>query len=260
MPVVIERYPAVVTDNQDPDKDFQVKVKCAGLLGDEEAELPFWIPPTLDWGWVYVPDIDEQIEIEVVVSSDQDEIFGQSTLEHLNATWRGKRFYSTEATPPTPILDVFRENYGKRRGFATPAGHYFVFDDTDGSVTWILNWQNGDDDFTQMIIDTDGTVKLLRADKSTLHLKDSELELLVDGNGAGLKITGKDGNTVALFGNAGVKATIADHLEVLWGNLKTWLDAHTHTTGMGPSGPPIPPVSPAWDGNINSSKLKFPDG
>lgn len=259
MPVLIERHPAVVTDNQDPDKNFRIKAKCAGLLGDEEAELPFWIKPVFDWGWLYLPDVDEQIEIEVVVSSDNDEIAGQATLEHINATWRGKRFYSAEATPPTPILEVFKENYGKRRGFATPAGHYFVFDDTDGSVTWILNWQNGKKDFTQLVIETDGTVKVIRADKSTIHLKDNELELLVDGNGASLKITGKNGDTVSLFGNAGVKAAIADHLEVLWNNLKTWLTSHTHPTGMGPSGPPSSPP-PAWDSNINSNKLKFPDG
>lgn len=259
MSIIVERFEAVVTDNQDPDEDFRIKVKCAGVLGDEESNLPFWIQPCFDWGWVYVPDVDEQVEIEMVVSSDQDESFGQSIIEAPDLRWRGKRYYSNDEENPTIFNDIFKENYGKRRGFATPNGHYFVFDDTDDKRLISLNWQNGDDDFTKISIENDGALKIERSDKATLHLKDDELEMLLDGNGAGVKITGKDGDTVTLLGDNAVKVAIADHLQTLWGDLKLWLDTHTHPTPAGPSSPSTVP-GPSWNSAISSSKLKIPDG
>lgn len=64
-------------------------------------------------------------------------------------------------------------------------------------------------------------------------------------------------------GVAQVAVTIAEHLEQLWGQMvqaATTFDAHTHGTGVGPSGPATPPSNyPAWDGNINSTKVLIPD-
>jgi len=61
-----------------------------------------------------------------------------------------------------------------------------------------------------------------------------------------------------------VSAMIAERFETLYNALIGWLDAHTHSTGVGPSGPPIPPLASTpgqapWDPLIISTKLKFPD-
>ncbi len=63
-------------------------------------------------------------------------------------------------------------------------------------------------------------------------------------------------------GDGAVSVAIAETLEVLWGDLNTWLDAHVHPTGVGPSGPPTPPLSATnapWDPDINSDKVTIPD-
>jgi hypothetical protein len=88
------------------------------------------------------------------------------------------------------------------------------------------------------------------------------LELVIEA-GAALKIEGKDANAKATLGDGAVSMTISEHLETLYGNLKTALETynpHVHPTAWGPSGPAAPVlVVPPWDPTIKSSKLKTPD-
>jgi len=137
---VIQKEPhtAVVSDNLDPETRGRIQVRSLSLLGSDDVVLHIWIEPCFDWGWFYVPDIGEQVEIEVVSGSDKDEIPGQAFLEAPDFRWRGKRFYSTSQ----PVPSDFKVNYGKRRGFATPGGHIFIFDDTPGLETITLTWKN----------------------------------------------------------------------------------------------------------------------
>jgi hypothetical protein len=74
-----------------------------------------------------------------------------------------------------------------------------------------------------------------------------------------LKVEGSALNAKLTLGNGAVSATISERLEILWGQLKLWLDTHVHPTGTGPSGVSVP-ASPSWDSTINSGKLTFPDG
>lgn len=80
-----------------------------------------------------------------------------------------------------------------------------------------------------------------------------------------IKIEGSALTAKLTLGTGAVSAAIAQHLSTLWGQLVTWLTAHTHPTGTGPSGPPLPnsspPVNPPpWLAIIESSKMTFPDG
>lgn len=320
---ITERYTATVTSTEDEENRGRIKVACAQLLGDEDSELPDFIEPSLDWGWFVVPDVGEQVEIEVVTGTETDESPGQGLLEGGtdNVRWRMVRPYTDEELDgestniPAPIHPEFvAENYGKRRGFATPAGHILLFDDTEGAtkifLTWVKELSEPDQalktdpaNITQVLIDVDGSFKVTTLEKTFLHLKPvddgngleislneandvlkldgdgkafevsldggshivkldaggTKLELTID-SGAGMTITGKDADTVTELGVADVSAAIADHLETLWGKLNTWLDAHVHGTGVGPSSPPTTGPSEVWDGSINSNKLKFPDG
>jgi hypothetical protein len=262
----IERYPATVTVNEDPDKRGRIKVNCPGIVGDEDGELPMFIEPALDWGWFYIPDVGEIIEIEVETGLEQDESFAQSSIDNLNAKWRGVRFYGNEdGDEPTKINDVFTKNQ-KTRGFATPLGHYMIFDDTEDTpvvtMTWVKKKDAGEEDISQITF-TNDSIKLSYLKKQSIELKDGEIEIKLS-DGAAIKITGKDSDAETVLGNGAVKAAIADHLKDLWNSLKQKLDTsdnHTHPTGMGPSGPPNPTIScPSWDSSIESSKLTFPDG
>ena len=106
-------------------------------------------------------------------------------------------------------------------------------------------------------------VKLPKASTVTISIED----------GATLTLTDKDGAATLTLGDGAVKMAVADHLEVLYGNLKAEFDAfnadylaHTHLYAFGPTGPGsggTPPAgaftAPDWDPNINSDKLTTPD-
>jgi hypothetical protein len=275
-----------VTKVNEDDPPGYIRVVCAGLLGDEEAELPLPVAPCFDWGWFYIPDIGETVEVEVVTTSVEDESFAQSSIDDLDITWRNKRYHTsdetekgTEARPVHP--DFTSENYGKRRGFATPVGHIFLFDDTEGKTKVYLTWvkeKDNTDDVTTLLFDSDGTAKLfIFGGKHFVHLKENEYELNLDegkhtfvmkenelevklDSGASAKVVGKDGDTVTTLGDGAVTATISQTLEEFWTNsvLIEFLK-HKHPTAMGPSGPPDTPL-PNWEPAINSTKLKMPDG
>jgi hypothetical protein len=257
----VRTFLARVLNNQDPDKRGRVKVSCPDLLGTNR-ELPDWVEPLLDWGWFYVPDVDELIEIEVLLTTGRDTRGLETSIHNLNMKWRGARFYGGEATDaPRPIPELFKENYRGRRGFATPNGHILYFDDTPGKQEITLSWTDGSEppEYSSITLDKEGTILLsLNGGEHLFHLKDNELEVKLS-EGASLKVTGKDSNTVTVLGDGGVKAAIADHLQTFYSLVKGVFDPHIHPTGMGPSGQTATPF-PAWDSTINSNKLKFPDG
>ena len=269
MTIQTETYPATVTSNQDPEERGRIRVACVGLLGDEDAELPMFVEPILDWGWFVVPDVDEIIEIEVVTASHMDENFGQASIDNLDIKWRGQRFYgNSEGDEPTVVHEFFTaENYGKRRGFATPFGHVIMFDDTARAPKIVITWtsekqETADDKISQITFDTDGSVKLSVLGKHSIHLKENEIEMKL-AEGAALKIIGKDSAAATVLGDGGVKAAIADHLETFYTSLiKVHLEALFVPTAFGPSGPASAGIGPAptWDATINSNKLRFPDG
>lgn len=186
MPVITERYEAIVSSIEDTDKRGQIEVICPALMGDYETPLPQLADPAPDWGWFYIPDVGEQVEIEVVVSSDRDESFGQAALEALAPVWRSKRFYSlaeleddADGSVPRPIHDDFKAtNYGKRRGFCTPWGHVFLFDDTDGDPRIYLTHMGKQlepgkapqpADYTRIEIEPDGSLRIGFLDTHLLH-------------------------------------------------------------------------------------------
>lgn len=265
-----ETHPAIVTANNDDQKRGRIRVACAELLGDLDADLPMWVEPIPDWGWFYVPDVGETVEIEVISgNAELDESFGQASIDALDVKWRGARFYGDQqgdGQQPTPVHPGFTgDTYGKRRGFATPFGHTFIFDDTDGSQTIILSWVQEAETtdaqkLTQLVFEPDGTLKATVLGKHSFHLKENEMDIRLD-DGATWKVDGKDANATGVLGDGAVKVAIADHLESLYGTLKAFIEGAIVPTAMGPSGT-IQAGSgsaPDWDDNINSSKLSVPD-
>lgn len=229
-----ERYTGIVVANDDPDQRGKIKVACAGILGDEDTALPDWIPPVLDWGWFYVPDIGEIVEIEINTSDETDEMPGQSSIDGMDVHWRGKRFFTGDTVEANnevrQVNENFLTNYTKRRGFATPNGHVIYFDDKSGSQKIEIIWKKGSS--TQTIAIDDSGIVVTDKNGSTIEM---------DGSG-GVTITSTDftakTNTVNLVDGA-------DQWVVRGDELLQWLNAHTHPTGMGPSGTPSVPAIPA---------------
>lgn len=214
-------YPAKVTFNADPEKRGAIRVACVGIMGEEDTEIPIDVYPVHDWGWFYVPDVGEIVDIEVCEGSEEDEQFGQMSIDNLDMKWRSGRYYgNTEGDTPTPIHETFTsKNYGKRRGFATPAGHVFMFDDTEGQEEITLSWKDGS---AFIRIDSKGSV------------------LLSATNGATLTIEADTGKIIATSGKIEING--AEQAAILGNLFKQYFDMHTHPTGTGPSGPPIVPM------------------
>ncbi len=200
-----ERFNATVTDNVDPRKRGRIKVKCLELLGDD-TEHPAFINPCFDWGWFFVPDVGEEIEIEATVSDDQEEdAYGQAFLEAPNLRWRGKRFVAENGEAPRPPHSQLTEtNYGKRRGFGTPTGHVLLFDDTEGGETVTLSWKRGGaEEYAFISLDKDGSVILSNTKGGCLYLNAADGEnSLIDEHGNSFSSRADSMNMIDIFNNS----------------------------------------------------------
>lgn len=172
MPVGKETCSAIVSSTDDPKQLGRIRVKCETLTGDPDVELPRFIEPCLDWGMFFIPDVGEEIEIEYIVSGDQDEgVPYQAFIEEPRYKWRGKRFRSDGGEAPRPIDELFKQNYGKRRGFVSPGGHILLFDDTIGSEQVTLAWKRkADGKVANISFDKNGSVTLSNQNGATLFL------------------------------------------------------------------------------------------
>lgn len=205
--MITETYDATVMsiDAEEPNPRGRIKVACVGLLGDEESTLPMWVEPAFDWGWFYVPDIGETVEIEVVSSSEQDEQFGQASIDNLDIHWKGKRQYTDEETDgetePRPVPEDFKTNYGKRRGFATPNGHIIYFDDTEDAQKIQITWKQGDD-FQFITFDETGSIVMSNKNGGFIHLDaENGATTIVDENGNTISSNDKGIKLVDIFKN-----------------------------------------------------------
>jgi len=250
---MIEIYPAIVTSNEDEEQRGRIQCACAGLMGDEETPLPQWIEPKFDWGWFYVPDVGEIVELEVIAGTEQDEQFGQSSIDNLDIHWCGRRSYTDaegdddgDAPEERQIHDDFvAEAYAKRRGFATPWGHIFMFDDTEGTPRIWLTWmkeqlEQGEApeaaNYTRVEIEPDGSFKVGLLAKHYFHIQteDNQMILSLDeekhkltlnpdmfesivGEGNNIKVEAQEADAVCTIGDGAVSAVQAEHL-------KAWLD------------------------------------
>jgi hypothetical protein len=290
MSVTAETHIAKVTAVDDPEKRGRIRVACATIMGSEDEELPMWIEPAHVWGWFFVPDVGELVEIEIVAGADDDEQPGQASIDSLDATWRGTRFYGNEDAEEgegrTPIASDFTAtNYGKRRGLCTPTGHVLMFDDTAGKEQVSLTWANAEGLRSFIAFDDDGSCVLNTHSGHLLFLnsKDGELSLIDQhGNtyatneegsklitGDGKTMIDLRGGTVQVSGDSVVVACKTAQLAA--GNVKLGdgpaaaitesliqgvkfmaaFVSHTHPTGMGPSGPPAP--NPDFLGSLSQT-------
>lgn len=172
MTIIKEPYPAIVSNTDDPLKRGRIKVKCVQLSGDPDKELIGWIDPCLDWGWFYVPDVDEEVEIEAVASDGNTlGVPRQAFIESARLRWRGKRFQSEQGDEPRLPHDFFKTNYGKRRGFFTPLGHVLYFDDTPGSEEVTITWTNeANDAYSFLTFDKNGSILLNSSEGAALFM------------------------------------------------------------------------------------------
>ncbi len=240
----VRKYTAQVrhVEGEDRPGPGWVKVTCPDFIGTDEV-LPDWIRPLLDWGWFYVPDIDELIEIEVLYGTSRDDVQGQSAIYNPQIRWRGKRFYGGEETDaPRPVPDDFTgAHYGKLRGFATPNGHLILFDDTEDEPSVTIRWHRkvGETDkYASLSFDKDGKTKLTNQDGTEVHLDGGDAVVTCDKCNikAATEITLGDQATLGV-------ARLTDPVATAPGML-TWMTAVAAAinglVGPGTIAPPVP--------------------
>lgn len=199
-----EPFTAIVSNNNDPATRGRIKVICEAILGDQEIDE--WAEPAINGpGWFFVPEVDDEIEIEVNRRID--------TETSLNIRYRSQVY-----NDDSPVNDIFKKGYDdkgpKRMGLVTAAGHLLIFD-------------NGDNP-TVNVVHGAGTFMRLNADKSVNIGQNWEGKELV------FMEIDKNGNVGLAKG-----ALEGPHNAILGDLLAALFDAHTHPTGVGPSGPPV---------------------
>jgi uncharacterized protein involved in type VI secretion and phage assembly len=257
-------YRARVTAVNDPEKRGRIKVIALEVGNTDTPDI--WAYPAFagagaDRGWFWPPEVGDVVWIAYPRGRlDNPPVYfgGHSAVGKVPAELG---YPDGDDTVPT------------RRGFVTRMGHTFVLNEEAGKEEIDLVWRKPgsaptdpdsatrDGDEASLKFMPDGSIFTTAKNGSTVQIdttnkkiviedKDNSNTITIDSNG----ITIKTGAKVVIDGASSfdVKAQavnlggdILTEPAVLGQSLLTWLTSHIHPTGVGPSGPPTPPPTPA---------------
>jgi uncharacterized protein involved in type VI secretion and phage assembly len=244
----VGKFRGFVVDNADPETRGRIKLRVPSVLGEAATD---WALPCMPYGgaeglgMLHVPPVGAQVFVEFLEGDVSAPV------------WTGTFWRQSGETPEDysgPDTKVIR----------TDSGHVLIFDDTDGEETITLK-STAD---AQVVMDHEGSLALTDASGGTVILDANAMELTVrDANGneivmsaSGIDCTDANGNKITATG-AGVeiKASAIVNIEgsmvtvagsggeplIKGTSFMSIFNSHTHPTGVGPSGPPIAPMTPA---------------
>lgn len=136
--VITERHVGTVTENADPEFRGRLRVRCDTLLATGQ-EFPFWIEPspialagqadgTTDAGVWYLPTAGTPVLLHVTVGHELDEVPGETAIAGPEVRWSPAALTDFDSFP-----SILLTNYPERRGWTTPRGSAWFFDDTEGA-------------------------------------------------------------------------------------------------------------------------------
>ena len=271
-------YRAIVADNLDPEKRGRIKLYSPDLNQNASDTLDRWVDPAFDYacgpttdenknarplhGTFWPPEIGDFVRVAY--------LNGDPSYPHIY--WGG---WYIEGGVPEKLGhdeggDTKKGTSPIKRGMVTKAGHALVFNDKKDEESIELSWK---DSSAKLTIDKKATVTLITGKSSVTIDKDGKSIKIIDENentillnDKGVTITTKKDVKVTADGGVTVKAPKVDidsgkvtltsssgQAAVLGDNLKSWLENHTHGTGVGPSTPPVVPPPPT----ILSTKAKL---
>ena len=259
------KYPGLVLQNEPPDDGThhrgEITVQVPGILeetadGTDNQALEVIARPCFLPGFFFIPKIGDQVWVEFAAGDINSPL------------WTGV-WYPDDAAPQTAEPAAPDQD---QKVIRTASGHVITLDDKDQDEKIVLHHKTGasiqmDKDGNVLIANQNGSFVFLNAkdgemtfgeehgnlitmndngvllankgSKVTLEMKDGKLTILapdgVDVMGGKVAI---HTSTISLGGQAAIEP-------VLLGNIFMSLyNAHTHPTAMGPSGPPLPPLTP----------------
>lgn len=245
------KYRGVVVANRDPEMRGRLQLRVPSVLGEQSTG---WALPCLPYGGVNnqgmftIPDVDAQVWVE----------FEEGNVDHpiwVGVFWRQSDDIPEEGKLAEPTTRLIR----------TRAGHVLQFDDASGDERFRLAHPAG----TELKIQPKGTVTLDVADGSRMVLDaESRKVVLEDSHGntltmdaSGTVLEDSSGNKIEMTA-AGItlealQINVTGQQVNLGGSAgealikgQTFLamfNSHTHvcTAPGSPSGPPVPPLTPA---------------
>lgn len=250
----------------------------------DPVEYPAWVPPRFpmtestdgeiaDSGFFFVPNVGTTVEFQITIASSFDQSPGQASISNPDPRWLGCVW-----NPADELNEDFTTNYPNRQGWRTRTGHLLMFDQTEDDEKIILRHGGTGKDgagsfmsFTkegnviiateggQMIYinDEDGEVTVLDKNSNLIGLNSDGITLaqggsgqMIDMNDQGVFITVAGNCTVTAndvtlsAGSVNLGATAIESV-IKGQTFQTLFNAHTHPTGVGPSGPPVVPLTGA---------------
>jgi hypothetical protein len=284
-------YDGVCVDNEDPSEQGRIKVKVPGVAG--RVPIGDWAWPTSLWsgrdsGFFVVPDVGDPVTVTFRNGNP-------SYPKYTGGSWPkvggNDNFTPKGYVDGSPVIRMFRTKSGHELAFCdNPEDRYCHFlwnsGDDDGKVTHVTidkdgsvlveNHKGGVLEMTAL--EDDENVNRIQDDRGNFILQDKDGTIVQDHNGNKL-ILSKD--LMEVTGSKNFRFN-GEEMDVQVKKLKveaageeavrgtTWFDwfvntflkhylAHTHGTGVGPSGPPMPPpLQMPVKTDVLTNKVLFP--
>ena len=289
-------YRGTCMNNEDPDEQYRIQVRVPIVTGRDTHGS--WAWPIAKWagrdsGDVCVPDVDDPV-IVVFENGHRDHPMylggwwpspeGDNFGAGMEAYTDGKptkRIFKTKAGHELSFEDdpenlscklVWHDPEGDKYSFFAftkegslqMANHKGCFvelraEDDDERVLIMNNDPNSDEPGNMFTQDKDGT-KIVDFSGNFIEMKKNAIQIvgtkdvIINSQGVNVKTGGM------AVGNVAIESSVKGTTWMTWfiSTFLTWLNTHTHPTGVGPSSSPTPPLQPLpTSQQMLSDKLKI---
>jgi uncharacterized protein involved in type VI secretion and phage assembly len=242
------KYRAFVADNEDPEGMGRVKLTVPSVLGEATSD---WALPAVaygggaDFGTLFVPPAGAQVLAEFLEGDPSAPIWAATF-------WRQSSEMPAEYQGPSTKI------------IKTESGHVLTFEDKDGEEQITLHSATE----AEMLMDPNGSISLTDSGGAKVVLDAEAGEILIeDANGnsmlmssSGITCTDASGNEIkSSSGGIDVKSSATVNIEgsmvtvagsggepmIKGTTFLSMFNTHTHATGVGPSSPPVVPLTPS---------------
>jgi uncharacterized protein involved in type VI secretion and phage assembly len=247
------KYRAFVADNADPEKMGRCKLIIPSVLGETTS---VWALPSFAYGGaqgfglILVPPVGAQVFAEFVEGDVSSPI------------WSGTFFRSGSELPE----EFAANDEPSAKVLKTESGHVLLFEDKDGEAAITLRSSaeavlEMDENGSFALTDSGGATVTLDASAGEIRVEDSNgNSMVMSSSGITLKdasgneistaasgVTVKGAATVTIEGTSVAVGGAGGEPLVKGATFLSMFNAHTHvcTAPGSPSGPPIPPLTPA---------------
>ncbi|HMF57057.1 MAG TPA: phage baseplate assembly protein V [Pyrinomonadaceae bacterium] len=253
---------AIVTDNNDPNKEGRVKVQFPWF--DEQMETEWCRLRQLyagnDYGTFFVPEVGDEVLVAFIHGDMRQPIIlgglynGKDKPPSFHAKDKDQKMIRTKGKHEILLDDT---NDQQRVRIKTNGGHMADLSDVDKKITIQSSGNHSitlDDQGKKATMKTSGGPKVEIDDAAKKITIDANgKSVVIDGNSGTITLTGMtivlSGTSVKLGGDGATQSLVLGELFMLAFNTHT----HLCTAPGTPSAPPLPPMTPAQLSTISKT-------